>query len=64
MNRNILIDRQLRMADCPPTGTACSRLRKQYAPPELVVYGSLVDLTRSFNDPPLDADFGGSINTS
>lgn len=38
--------------------------RKRYASPELVVYGSLLDLTRSANDPPFtDPDGAGSIQT-
>ena len=39
-------------------------VRKSYDPPELVIYGSLVELTRSGkNDLPLDIFGGGSVQT-
>jgi hypothetical protein len=38
--------------------------RKKYIPPELSVYGSLVELTRSgLDDPPNDAIFAGCVHT-
>ncbi|HEX9671555.1 MAG TPA: lasso RiPP family leader peptide-containing protein [Thermoanaerobaculia bacterium] len=40
------------------------RPRKKYVPPELVIYGSLRELTGSgANDPPADSIIGGSTQT-
>jgi hypothetical protein len=44
---------------CPPY----ERVRKQYAPPELVIYGSLRELTHSGqNDPPADTFVVGTAS--
>lgn len=43
---------------------AGGRPRKPYRPPELVIYGSLRELTLSgANDPPADSIVGGSTQT-
>jgi len=40
------------------------RPRKKYVPPELVIYGSLRELTLSgANDPPADTVIFGSVQT-